>query len=148
MRLDTFHGPMDIPAYAIYVLWALVSIFNIALVISLWPFRKRTVIKFVLSLLCADLVQVLISMVEAVGKTAMREYHWWCSTSISSEEAGWSCAGYSLLLLCVEVFFRSSWRRGLKRRSLRRRATLAVLLLWLVSFLLHSITIPFYSECS
>lgn len=146
MRLDTFHEVVDIPAYAIYILYGLVTTFNVGLIVCLWPFRNRTIIKFVLSLLCADLVQVLISMVEAVGIIVMREYTWWCSVSVSAEEASWTSAGYSLLLLCLEIFFRSAWRRGVKRRTLRLRATLLILAVWTISFLVHGISIPFYRK--
>ncbi|OQR67284.1 hypothetical protein BIW11_13613 [Tropilaelaps mercedesae] len=146
MRLDTFHGPMDIPAFAIYVLWALVVALDVALIVCLFPYRRRTIIKLLVSLMCADLVQVLVSMVEAVGIAVMREYGWWCSVSVSVEEAAWSATGYSLFLLCVEVFFRSTWRRGVRRRTLRPRAASAIWAVWILSFLLNSITIPFYRK--
>ncbi|XP_003745896.1 uncharacterized protein LOC100903998 [Galendromus occidentalis] len=146
MRFDTFHGPVDIPGFVIYVVWAMVTIFNLSLVVFLWPYRKRTLVKLFMSLLCADLIQAMISIVEAVGINAMREYNWWCSVSVSVEEASWTIAGYSLLLITLEIFFRSTWRRGSKRRSIRGKAGIVLLVLWFLSFIINSLTIPFYKN--
>lgn len=147
MRLDTFHGPMDIPAFVIYVVWTMVTIFNISLVVFLWPYKKRTLVKLLMSVLCADLIQSMVSIVEAVGINAMREYNWWCSVSVSVEEASWTIAGYSLFLIALEIYFRSTWRRGSKRKSIRGKAGIILLVLWFLSFIVNCLTIPFYSEC-